>query len=35
LSTKEWEKKIQKVSEDVEKIAKELLEVYAKRKLVK
>ncbi len=35
LSTKEWEKKLQKVSEDVEKIANELLEVYAKRKLVK
>ncbi len=35
LSTKEWEKKLQKVSEDVEKIAWELLEVYAKRKLVK
>jgi len=35
LSTKEWEKKLKKVSEDVEIIAKELLEVYAKRKLVK
>ncbi len=35
LSTKEWEKKLQKVSEDVEKIAWELLEVYAKRKLIK
>ena len=35
LSTKEWDKKLQKVSEDVEKTARELLEVYAKRKLVK
>lgn len=35
LSTKEWEKKLQKVSEDVEIIARELLEVYAKRKLNK
>jgi len=35
LSTKEWEKKIRKVWEDVEVIARELLEVYAKRKLVK
>lgn len=35
LSTKEWEKKLKKVAEDVEIIAKELLEVYAKRKLIK
>ena len=35
LSTLEWEKKIKKVSADVEIIAWELLEVYAKRKLVK
>ena len=35
LSTKEWEKKIKKVSEDVEQIAHELLEVYAKRKIQK
>jgi len=35
LSTKEWERKLKKVSEDVEIIAKELLDVYAKRKLVK
>lgn len=35
LNTKEWGKKLQKVSEDVEKIAKELLELYAKRKLTK
>lgn len=33
LSTKEWEKKLSKVSEDVEKIASELLEIFAKRKL--
>ncbi|MDD3793320.1 MAG: CarD family transcriptional regulator [Candidatus Gracilibacteria bacterium] len=33
LSTKEWEKKLKKVSEDVEQIAGELLEIYAKRKL--
>lgn len=33
LSTKEWEKKLKKVSEDVEQIAWELLEIYAKRKL--
>lgn len=35
LNTKEWEKKLQKAWEDVEKIAKELLEIYAKRKLQK
>ena len=35
LSTKEWEKKLKKVSEDIEIIARELLEVYAKRKLIK
>lgn len=33
LSTKEWEKKLKKVSKDVEQIAWELLEIYAKRKL--
>lgn len=33
LSTKEWEKKLKKVWEDVEQIAGELLEIYAKRKL--
>ena len=33
LSTKDWEKKLKKVSEDVEQIAGELLEIYAKRKL--
>lgn len=33
LSTKDWEKKLKKVSEDVEVIAWELLEIYAKRKL--
>jgi len=35
LSTKDWEKKLKKVSEDVEQIANELLEIYAKRKLQK
>ena len=35
LSTKQWEQKLKKVSEDVEIIAKELLDVYAKRKLHK
>ena len=35
LSTKEWEKKLQKAWEDVEIIAKDLLEIYAKRKLQK
>lgn len=35
LSTQEWHKKLKKVSEDVEIIAKELLELYAKRKLHK
>jgi transcription-repair coupling factor (superfamily II helicase) len=35
LSTKDWEKKLKKVSEDVEQIAGELLEIYAKRKLQK
>lgn len=33
LSTKEWTKKLQKVSQDVEIVANELLEIYAKRKL--
>lgn len=35
LNTKEWEKKLKKVSEDVNIIALELLELYAKRKLHK
>lgn len=35
LSTKDWEKKLQKVSADVEQIASELLEIYAKRNLQK
>ncbi|MBF0914110.1 DEAD/DEAH box helicase, partial [Candidatus Gracilibacteria bacterium] len=35
LSTKDWEKKLAKVGEDVEKIASELLEIYAKRNLQK
>ncbi len=35
LSTKEWEKKLKKVSEDVEVTAKELLDIYAKRKINK
>ncbi len=35
LNTKEWEKKLKKVSEDVELIARELLEIYAKRKLMR
>jgi transcription-repair coupling factor (superfamily II helicase) len=35
LSTKEWEKKLSKANEDVQKIAEELLEIYAKRKLQK
>lgn len=35
LSTKEWDKKIKKVSEDVDVIAGELLEIYAKRKIQK
>lgn len=35
LSSQEWEKKIKKVSEDVNIIAWELLEIYAKRKLQK
>ena len=35
LSTKDWEKKLAKVWEDVEKIASELLEIYAKRNLQK
>ncbi len=35
LNTKEWEKKLKKVSEDIEIIARELLDIYAKRKLVK
>lgn len=35
LSTKEWTKKLEKVSKDVEKTAQELLDIYAKRKLAK
>ena len=35
LSTKDWEKKLAKVSQDVEQIAWELLEIYAKRNLTK
>lgn len=35
LSTKEWEKKLSKVSKDIEKIANELLDIYAKRRLQK
>jgi len=35
LSTKEWSKKLEKVSKDVQKIAEELLEIYAKRQLSK
>ena len=35
LSTKQWEKKLQKASVDVEAIAWELLELYAKRKMQK
>ncbi len=31
LNTKEWDRKIKAVNEDVEKIAKELLEIYANR----
>lgn len=33
LSTKEWKKNIEKAQKDVEKIAEELLEVYAARKM--
>ncbi len=33
LSTKEWSKKLQKVQEDVQKVAEELLEIYAHRKI--
>ncbi|MDD4151102.1 MAG: CarD family transcriptional regulator [Candidatus Gracilibacteria bacterium] len=35
LNTKEWDKKLKKASEDIEKIAEELLEIYAKRKMKK
>lgn len=35
LNTKEWTKKLEKASEDVQKIAEELLEIYAKRKVLK
>lgn len=34
LHTKEWSKKIQKVSEDVYQVAQELLELYAERKII-
>lgn len=34
LSTKEWSKKLEKVSQDVQKVAMELLEIYAKRKIL-
>jgi len=34
LNSKEWSKKINKASEDAEKIAKDLLEIYAKRSLL-
>lgn len=35
LSTKEWTKKLEKVNEDIELIAEELLEIYAERKVKK
>lgn len=35
LSTKEWSKKLEKVWEDVQKVAEELLEIYASRKISK
>lgn len=35
LSTKEWSKKLERVWEDVQKVAEELLEIYAKRQLSK
>lgn len=35
LSTKEWVKKLDRAKADVQKIAKELLETYAQRKLLK
>jgi transcription-repair coupling factor (superfamily II helicase) len=35
LSTRDWEKKLKKADEDTSKIASELLEIYAKRKLQK
>lgn len=35
LSTKDWEKKLHKASVDVEKLAHELLDLYAKRKIKK
>lgn len=35
LSTKEWSKKLEKVGEDVQKVAEELLEIYAARKISK
>lgn len=35
LNTKEWERKLKKVNEDVERIAKELLETHAKRIITK
>ncbi|MDD5769341.1 MAG: CarD family transcriptional regulator [Candidatus Gracilibacteria bacterium] len=33
LSTKEWSKKLEKVAFDVQKVAEELLEIYASRKI--
>lgn len=35
LNTREWERKMERVNEDVERIAQELLETYAKRTLDK
>lgn len=35
LSTKEWSKKLEKVWEDIQKVAEELLEIYAERKISK
>ena len=35
LSTKKWENKLKRANKEVEKIAKELLEIYARRKLNK
>jgi len=35
LNTNEWSKILKKADEEVEKIAQELLEIYAKRKIQK
>lgn len=35
LNTKEWSKKLEKVAEDVQKVAEELLEIYVERKISK